>query len=184
MRLQWSLLAIVFIVLLREHADAINLTINRADIERALALMRWPHTAELRARFHDPYLVLIDGRLNAVAVTVQQIEIITEFRRLVLIAEGHSGLNDSFGGRGGLSDAEHALRPWRCLAIDADLQVADARDPMSPTVISVSHLGSRPTHTAHPPVMYAATGLDAAALQAGQRRRGGVRRREGRTNRT
>jgi hypothetical protein len=40
------------------------------------------------------------------------VEVITEFRRLELIAEEHARINDTFG-RGGMRDVEDALQPWR-----------------------------------------------------------------------
>ena len=81
------------------------------DMQRALSLARWPTTDADRARFHDRY------RFAATSPTVEyfavrNIEVITEFRRLELIAEEHARINDTFG-RGGMHEAEEALRPWR-----------------------------------------------------------------------
>lgn len=57
------------------------------------------------------------------SVTVTQLEVIAEFRRLELIAEEHARVNDSFG-RAGVQDAELALRPWHSrLSIIARLRL-------------------------------------------------------------
>jgi hypothetical protein len=145
---------------------AINLTVSRADMERALELARWPHTAAERVRFHDQYLVIVDSSASTSGgVSVQQVEVITEFRRLELIAEGHARLNDLFG-RSGVREAEDALRPWRGLvAIDAYLRLPDPRMPIPPTDILVDGVGTARAYASHPPVIYAKTGLSPAALQ-------------------
>jgi hypothetical protein len=46
--------------------------------------------------------------------SVESVEIITEFRRLELIAEEHARLNDNFA-RAGVRDAEAAIGPWQGL---------------------------------------------------------------------
>ena len=87
--------------------SAIQLT--GSDMRRALDVGRASDTA--RARFHAPYIFRLTGaQLDYVAV--EQIEVITELRRLELIAEEHARINDTFG-RGAMSDAEKALLPWR-----------------------------------------------------------------------
>ena len=62
-------------------SGAIDLTLGPAEIERALGTGR-ASDAE-RARFHAPYLVALKDP------TAEQIEVITEFRRVVLAAEDH-----------------------------------------------------------------------------------------------
>jgi len=90
---------------------ALNLSLSRSDMQRALTLGRIPLSDPDRASFHDKYVVRVSGaKLDY--ITLERIEIITEFRRLVLLAEQHAGLNDSFG-RAGFRDVEDALRPWR-----------------------------------------------------------------------
>ena len=71
------LLCLVSIVSL----DAIRFSLSPADIERALLIAR-EREAE-RVRFHAPYIH------NVNTATVQSIEIISEFRRVVLLAEEH-----------------------------------------------------------------------------------------------
>jgi hypothetical protein len=58
---------------------AINLALTQADVERALVIARADERE--RARFHAPYLVAVNDPF------VQSLEVITEFRRVVLIAE-------------------------------------------------------------------------------------------------
>lgn len=103
--------ALVLAVFARFDVSALNLSLTTADIERALSLGRRSSADPDRARFHGRYVIPVHGaKLNY--ITVERIEIITEFRRLVLIAEQHAALNDSFG-RAGLRDVQEALRPWR-----------------------------------------------------------------------
>ncbi len=80
-------------------------------MERALALARWPASDRERARFHERYIVPVSG-VRIEYVTLEQVEVITEFRRLELIAEAHAGLNDSFG-RAGTREVDEAFAPWR-----------------------------------------------------------------------
>jgi hypothetical protein len=84
---------------------------RQADLERALVLARWPTSDAERARFHERYLFPINGP-TIEYFAVQKVELITEFRRLELIAEEHARINDMFG-RGGLQDVEAALKPFR-----------------------------------------------------------------------
>lgn len=105
------LAAVLMFGALFQQADvrALILSLAAPDMERALALARSSNAA--RARFHARYFV--DVQAPAVEYfTVEQVEVITEFRRLELIGEDHARLNDLFA-RAGLRDAEEALRPWR-----------------------------------------------------------------------
>lgn len=88
------------------------LSLNRADIERAVSMTWWPHTDQERARFHDRYVARFKTD-PAVAPAVESIEVITEFRRIEMIAEQHAALNDLWARGGAISDAEAALKPWR-----------------------------------------------------------------------
>jgi len=89
---------------------ALNLKLTPADMQRALTLARWPTTDAERSRFHDRY----QFEVNSPTIdyfAVRKVEVITEFRRLELIAEEHARINDTFG-RGGMRDVEDALQPW------------------------------------------------------------------------
>jgi hypothetical protein len=90
---------------------AIVLRLTPTDIERALALARWPHSDTERAQFHTRYTITINGQPTD-SWAVEQVEVITEFRRVELMAEKHARINDLWG-RGGLTDVEEAIRPWQ-----------------------------------------------------------------------
>jgi hypothetical protein len=62
-------------------AQAINLKVSAADVERAMLLGREPDS--VRARFHAPYVVPINDPF------IQSLEIVTEYRRVVLVVEDH-----------------------------------------------------------------------------------------------
>jgi hypothetical protein len=90
---------------------AVRSPLDRADMQRAVNLARWPRTDADRARFHARYVFAPNGPVVD-AWTVEQVEIVTEFRRLELMAEEHARLNDTWA-RAGLREAEEAMRPWR-----------------------------------------------------------------------
>lgn len=90
---------------------AIDVPFGRAEMTRALALSRWPASDADRARFHARYIFEFPP-IRREPITVERIEVTTEFRRLELIAEEHARLNDLFG-RAGLRDAEEAMARWR-----------------------------------------------------------------------
>ena len=93
---------------------AINLNVTAADIERALILARGRDVD--RARFHSPYISNLDQPF------VQRVEIITEFRRVVLLAEERLEKGDRMFAYSGRMAAE-ALSPWRNrVAIRAQLR--------------------------------------------------------------
>jgi hypothetical protein len=106
--------------------SAIRSPLDRADMQRALNLARWPRTDADRARFHAAYILPIDGP-TIDAWTVEQVEILTEFRRLELMAEDHVRLNDTWA-RAGLREAEEAMRPWKgLLSVRARLGLRSTR---------------------------------------------------------
>jgi hypothetical protein len=94
---------LTFVVSVGGAARGIALDIGPAEMERVLAIARGPETA--REAFHAPY------RFEA-ALPVESIEVITERRRLALIAAERIALGDPLFTRGTLR-AEEALRPWR-----------------------------------------------------------------------
>jgi hypothetical protein len=103
--------SIAAVLLVCVPAEAITLRLTPADMQRVLTLARWPTTDAERARFHDRYLTVVNGPVVEY-FSVQKIEVITELRRLELIAEEHARINDTFG-RGGMRDVEDAIAPWR-----------------------------------------------------------------------
>jgi hypothetical protein len=90
---------------------AVTVPLTTQDLQRATELARWPHTDAERAQFHKRYTIAINGP-TVEYFAVENIEVTTPFRRLELIAEEHARINDLFA-RGGVRDAELALRPWR-----------------------------------------------------------------------
>jgi hypothetical protein len=148
----------------------LNLSLTRVDMERAASLARWPRTDAERARFHDRYLFLtIDPSAPLAGEThVLQIEIVTEFRRMELLAEAHARLGDSFG-RGGSDELVDALRPWRGrLAIDVHLQLPSCGEDCSPIIpptdVVIDGVGHAHTTPAVRVPLYARTGLSPAVL--------------------
>ncbi len=114
--------ASVAALLLAQEARALIVPLTRADMPRALRLARWVSSDTDRARFHARY----DAPVSATTIeylTLQRVEVITEFRRLELVAEAHERVDDGFG-RGGLDEVVEAMRPWRGrLSIVAHLAV-------------------------------------------------------------
>ncbi len=151
-------------------AAAINLSVSRADLQRAAALAAWPHTDAERVRFHDGYLFLTAERhdTRAVGPRVLQIEIVTEFRRMELIAEEHARLGDSFG-HGGSDELLQAIRPWRGrLAVDVHLQLPPCGEACAPVIppidVAIDGVDVEHAHPAVRSVMYARSGLSPALL--------------------
>jgi hypothetical protein len=85
-------------------ARALDVSLTGADIERALRIAGG--FDRQRSEFHQPYIVALDD------ATVPEIEVVTELRRMVLIAESHRSLGDWLFTRS-TARAEDALRPWR-----------------------------------------------------------------------
>jgi len=92
-------------------AGGVKVQLTPQDLQRATELARWPHTDAERAQFHKRYTMAINGP-TVEYFAVENIEVMTPFRRMELIAEEHARINDLFA-RGGVRDAELALRPWR-----------------------------------------------------------------------
>jgi len=119
-------LVTVVAVLAAAPLPALTLRLTPAEMQRALTLARWPTTDQERARFHERYLFAVDSP-TVDYFAVRSVEVITEFRRLELIAEEHARVNDTFG-RAGLAEVEAALRPWRArLSIVVSLAFDPAR---------------------------------------------------------
>ena len=92
---------------------AIQLDVGTRDVEEALKLAR---ASELdRGRFHAAYQAPVSGS------SVESLEVITEYRRMVLLAEERLVL----GQYGWLTrEAEEALKPWkRTIALRAQVRL-------------------------------------------------------------
>ena len=94
----------LFICLAAATVAAIDLDISPADIEAALKLARGPESA--RAAFHARYVFASNHP------TVERIEVVTEWRRVVLLAESRIAGGDHLFAHGSRAASE-ALRPWR-----------------------------------------------------------------------
>jgi hypothetical protein len=110
--------------------QALETDLSDQQIERALRLGR--STAAERERFHRRYVFPADGRTPVVnGLQLESIEVISEFRRMELIAEEHARINDTFG-RAGLRDAKQTLAPWRGnVSIVARVRVIGATNMVS-----------------------------------------------------
>jgi len=82
--------------------------LDQDGLERALQLAR--ASARDRARFHAPYVFTFDGP------DLEELQIVTEFRRAVLIAEDHLRIGDWMFTRSP-AQASAALEPWRGLVV-------------------------------------------------------------------
>jgi hypothetical protein len=80
---------------------ALLVTVGHADLERALSVGR-RGDAE-RARFHAAYIVPVND------ATVEQFEVLTEFRRAVIVVEDRAKLGDRMFG---LQQLEAAMLPF------------------------------------------------------------------------
>jgi hypothetical protein len=96
----WAIVALV--ASSSATAAPLNVSIARADVDRAVGIAR--KTEAERQRFHDPYFVQLGSP------SVVSMEVISEFRRVVLAAEDRERSGDrSFTA----AQAEEVIRPWR-----------------------------------------------------------------------
>jgi len=93
-------------MLARLLALGLLVTLGQSDIERGLALARGRESE--RAAFHNRYI------LKPSDPSIEQIEVVTEYRRLVLLAEDHLSRADWMFTQG-VKAAETELEPWRGL---------------------------------------------------------------------
>jgi len=82
---------------------ALDVSLSQQDIERALAIARSPEAE--RARFHSRYRFAVND------ATVPQVEVITEFRRVVIAGEDRL-LKGDWMFTQGTRAAEAAVRQW------------------------------------------------------------------------
>jgi hypothetical protein len=108
-------LSVVLLALMSAAAPArigaIEVEMSDPAMQRALRLARFPASDADRARFHRRYIVPAGGP-TANGASLESIAIITEFRRMELIAEDHARINDLFG-RISLTQPRRELAPWR-----------------------------------------------------------------------
>ncbi len=95
--------ALALLAAIAPTAAWFDASIDAAAVDQAIALGRTPGSPDL-SRFHQQYVIGLGGPM------LDRLEIITEFRRVVLATEEHARLADiGWGAR----DAERMLRPWR-----------------------------------------------------------------------
>ena len=85
-------------------AGAIATALTDKDVDRALKLAQ--AVEQKRAQFHAPYIVRVNDAV------VEQIEVVTEFRRYVLSAEEQLRAGNWLFAHS-VRDAREKLRPWR-----------------------------------------------------------------------
>ena len=96
--------AVAIAILLRGEVRAVATSLTDKDIDRALKLAQT--LEQKRALFHAPYLVRVND------ATVEQIEVITEFRRYVLTAQEQLRQGNWLFVQG-VRNVKEQLRPWR-----------------------------------------------------------------------
>ena len=85
------------------HAAAVQLDLTSQDIERALAIARGSEVE--RAAFHAPYIRALKDPV------VERVEVVSEYRRVVLTAEDRARKGDRIFGYSALL-AQKAVAPW------------------------------------------------------------------------
>jgi hypothetical protein len=95
--------ALVWALLVTGRAVAIDLDLTPQQIESALSIARGTDT--VRTAFHEPYMRALNEPL------VERIEVVSEFRRVVLMAEERARKGDRMFGYSA-SQAQKALEPW------------------------------------------------------------------------
>jgi hypothetical protein len=98
------LTAAAMVLLLQGDIRALTPALRDKDIERALKLAQ--ARDEIRAQFHAPYIVHVND------ATLEQVEVVSEFRRYVLTAEEKLRMGNWLFARS-IRDAQEALKPWR-----------------------------------------------------------------------
>jgi hypothetical protein len=141
--------------------------ITRADLERAVALARFPHSDAERAQFHDRYLTVVGRAAGPVTTTpvAIQLQVITEFRRVELLVEEHDRVNDLFA-RGGTDDVASAMRPWGDkVSVGAYLVLpGGTRTPVPPVEIVVDGVGAESARPAARTAFHTSSDLHGATL--------------------
>jgi hypothetical protein len=96
-------IAAIVCLLACAHLGAIDLAVDDGDIARALKIAGQPEDA--RAQFHAPYILPLND------ATIERMEVITEFRRCVLLTEEQLQRGNWMFSQG-VREAREALQPW------------------------------------------------------------------------
>src|SRR5438045_2823688 len=141
-------------------AIALLLTLTRNDIERAQKIARSPESE--RARFHSRYVFPTKDS------TITAIEVITEFRRIVLITEDHLRRGDWLFSQS-VSAAEDATRDTRgTLTMVAQLRFHPLNTYISVPPFQIA-IGPTSAGTALAPLETGATPLYSSPVQGAGR---------------
>ena len=104
-----ALLCLGGILVVRIDGGAINLALSESDIARALKIAT--ESEQVRARFHAPYFIPVNDP------TIEQFEVITEFRRYVMAAEEQVKLGNWILAQGGTDlsgrSIKDMVRSWK-----------------------------------------------------------------------
>jgi hypothetical protein len=107
-------LVLLLVVLAGAGGAAIGIDLTPQQIESALTIARSSETE--RTAFHAPYIRVLDDAV------IERVELISEFRRVVLMAEDRGRTGDRMFGYSALQ-AQKALAPWnRRLSVVARLR--------------------------------------------------------------
>ena len=121
------------------RVGALEVELTDPAMQRALRLARFPASDADRVRFHGRYIIAIGGP-TANGARLESIEIITEFRRMELIAEHHARINDLFG-RSSLTEPRRELAPWQGkVYVAARLRLAGTAIALPPIRIALDSL--------------------------------------------
>ncbi len=104
-----ALLGVGALLTVPARISGIDIDFTDADFRRAVTIAS--SSENVRARFHEPYRVPVSDS------TVEQIEVITEFRRFVMASEDESLLGNWMIARGGFDSKgrtlKEVLQPFR-----------------------------------------------------------------------
>ncbi len=95
---------LLVVVLLVVPMAAVDLDVTPQDVERALSIARSRDSE--RARFHAAYIRHLD------TASIEKVEVVTEYRRVVLMAEERARKGDRMFGYS-VSLATQAVGPWK-----------------------------------------------------------------------
>jgi len=106
---RWALLGVAGLLITELRISAINVDFTDADVRRAVGIAMSAKGA--RARFHESYRVPVND------AAVEHVEVITEFRRLVMASEEQTLRGNWMFARGGFDSKGRTLRDtlqrWR-----------------------------------------------------------------------
>jgi hypothetical protein len=105
----WVLVSLAALLIFQPRILAIDLDFTDADARRAIGIAIGARAA--RAQFHEPYLIPVKD------ATVEHVQVITEFRRFVMVSEEQALRGNWMLARGGFDSKGRTLRDinqqWR-----------------------------------------------------------------------